>query len=68
MLKFLTIDCPKCDILEDKLKEKKLEYEKIFDMQYFEEIGVKDKTFPMLQLEDGTILDYLNAVRYVNKI
>lgn len=68
MLKFLTIDCPKCDILEDKLKEKKLEYEKIFDMQYFEEIGVKDRTFPMLQLEDDTILDYLNAVRYINKI
>ena len=29
MIKFLTIDCPKCDILEDKLKAAGLEYETI---------------------------------------
>ena len=31
MVKFLTIDCPKCDILEEKLKNKNVEFETIKD-------------------------------------
>ena len=68
MIKFLTIDCPKCDILEDKLKEKGLEYEAIKDENYFDQKGLRGEAFPFLELEDGTILNYLSSVRYINNI
>ena len=68
MLKFLTIDCPKCDILEEKLRSKNVEFETIKDRSYFEEKDLIERSFPMLELEDGTILDYYNSVRYVNQL
>lgn len=68
MLKFLTIDCPKCDILEDKLKEKNIAYETVKDEVYFDSKGLLGEAFPFLELEDGTILNYFNAVKYINKI
>lgn len=68
MLKFLTIDCPKCDILEEKLKSKHVKFETIKDQAYFEEKGLMERSFPMLELEDGTILDYFNSVKYINQL
>lgn len=68
MIKFLTIDCPKCDILEDKLKEAELEYETIKDEAYFDSKGLLGEAFPFLELEDGTVLNYLNSVRYIKSI
>lgn len=68
MVRFLTIDCPKCDILEEKLKNKNVEFETIKDQKYFEEKNVMDRSFPMLELEDGTILDYFNSVKYINQL
>ena len=66
MLKFLTIDCPKCDILEDKLKEKNIAYQTVKDEAYFDSKGLLGEAFPFLELEDGTILNYFNAVKYIN--
>lgn len=68
MIKFLTIDCPKCDILEDKLKAVGLEYETIKDESYFSSKGLLGEVFPFLELEDGTLLNYLNSIRYINSI
>ena len=68
MLKFLIIDCPKCDILEEKLKSKNVEFETIKDRSYFEEKDLIERSFPMLELEDGTILDYYNSVKYINQL
>ena len=68
MIKFLTIDCPKCDILEDKLKEAGLEYETIKDEAYFDDKGLLGEAFPFLELEDGTLLNYLNSIRYIKSI
>ena len=68
MIKFLTIDCPKCDILEDKLKEAELKYETIKDKAYFDSKGLLGEAFPFLELEDGTLLNYLNSIRYIKSI
>lgn len=66
MLKFLTIDCPRCDILEDKLKAKNIEFERIDDKSLFQEQGINE--FPLLELESGERLRYFDAVKYINNL
>ena len=66
MLRFLTIDCPRCDILEDKLKQKNIEFERINDQIWFNEQGINE--FPLLELESGERLNYFDAVKYINKL
>jgi glutaredoxin len=64
-VKFYTTHCPKCEILEEKLKEKKIKYEIITDEKIMIEKGFK--TMPNLEV-DGKIMNYLESVKFLNKI
>ena len=66
MIKFLTIDCPRCDILEEKLKAKNIEFERIDDRAFFEAEGINE--FPLLEIEHGERLKYFDAVKYINNL
>lgn len=59
-----TTHCPKCRILEKKLADKGVSF-KICDSRD-ELSAAKINSVPVLQLPDGTKLDYLAAVKYVN--
>jgi len=61
-----TTGCPKCRILERKLDDKKLEYEKCEDKNTMAELGIR--AVPVLKVEDGRMLGYFEAVKYVNAL
>jgi glutaredoxin-related protein len=64
-VKFYTTHCPKCVILEEKLKEKKIKYEIVTDEKIMMEKGFK--TMPNLEV-DGKIMNYLESVKFLNKM
>lgn len=57
--------CPKCNILENKLKEKNITYSEINDVNVMTEKGFT--TVPMLEV-DGTVMDYKTAFNYVESL
>lgn len=65
MIKMYTIECPKCMVLEKKLIAKGIEFTKVMDTKIFEELGID--LFPMLEV-DGELLDFSNAIKYINNI
>lgn len=56
--------CPRCIVLEKKLKEKGISYEEVNDISVMEEKGFM--SVPKLEV-DGTIMDYAEAFRYINE-
>ena len=65
MIKFYTTHCPKCHVLELKLKQKSLDYEE-FDT--VEEMLAKGLTSaPYLEIDDK-LLNFSEAVKYVNSL
>lgn len=61
-----TTGCPKCRILEKKLLDKKIEFDKCDDTEKMAELGIT--SVPVLKLEDGTMLGYFEAVKHVNAL
>ena len=64
MITLYSTNCPKCKVLETKLKNKNIEYNTCTDVEEMTAHGIK--TAPTLQLEDNTILNFTDAVRWVN--
>ena len=58
-----TTHCPKCKVLESKLKEKGIEYKEETDVSKLVEKGFK--TVPVLEVDDK-LLTFYDAVKYVN--
>ena len=65
MINLYTINCPKCIVLEKKLKEKDIQFEIVEDMDIMEQKGFMSA--PMLEV-DGEIMDFSNAVKWINEI
>ena len=59
-----TTGCSKCKILESKLNEKEIKYDVCEDKEVMKSKGFR--SVPVLELDDGTILTYGKAVKYVN--
>ena len=59
-----TTHCPKCEILERKLKEKGVAYQICDDADMMRGLGIS--SVPALEFPDRTIIDYFAAVKYVN--
>ena len=59
-----TTHCPKCRILEKKLTDKGIEFEKIDDVKTMTDAGIEEA--PALELPSGIVLSYYQAVKYVN--
>ena len=62
-VKLYTIDCPKCEILEAKLNDKNIKFEKITDEDIAKSLGID--TFPVLEV-NGELLKFSDANKWVN--
>ena len=60
-----TIDCPKCKVLEQKLKAKDIKYKAFTDVDEMIKKGLS--TMPVLEV-NGNILDFSAAVKWVNEV
>lgn len=63
MIKMYSTHCPKCKILETKLRQKNIQYEECSDVDEMLKKGIE--TVPVLEV-DGQLLDFGNAVKWVN--
>ena len=66
MIKLYTTHCPQCKILESKLEKKNIKYEAHDDIEEMKQMGFKGA--PVIQQEDGTILNFAAAVKWVNSL
>lgn len=55
--------CPKCNVLEKKLKQKNIDYEEINDINIMQEKGYM--SVPVLEV-DGESMDFSTANRWIN--
>ena len=62
---FYTIDCPKCRVLESKLKAKKVNFEECRDVEIMQEKGFENA--PMLEV-DGIAMSFVEAVKWINNL
>lgn len=65
-MRLFTIHCPKCKVLETKLKQKNIDYEEILDEEIIKKEGIDE--LPILELDDGTRLSFIEANKYVNSL
>lgn len=61
---FYSTKCPKCMVLEAKLKQKGVEYIENNDIEKMLNLGIKSA--PVLCV-DGVMLDFADAVAWANK-
>lgn len=67
-MKLYSTNCPKCNVIEKKLRNKNIEFEKITDFDY-DKMREKGFSFaPILETNDGILLDYSDANNYINAI
>lgn len=59
-----TSHCPKCKVLETKLKQKKVEYVEVDDVDVMLAKGIKSA--PYLEV-DGALMNFNDAVKWVNE-
>lgn len=55
--------CPKCNVLEKKLKKKNISYEEVNDIEIMKEKGYL--SVPVLEI-DGTAMDFNTASDWIN--
>ena len=60
-----TIDCPKCIVLEKKLKEKNIGFLKVSDEETLVAKGFGDSSFPILDV-GGIVMNYKTAISWIN--
>lgn len=65
MITLYTIGCPKCEILEKKLINAGLKFEKCTDILVMERFNINE--VPCLEIE-GKLLDFKGAIDYINKL
>ena len=63
MVKFYSTHCPKCTILERKMKAKNIEYTEINDTKLMISLGLR--MAPALQIDDGKLMNFGEAVKWV---
>ena len=57
--------CPRCDVLEKKLQQKKIDYKEINDVEIMKEKGYL--TVPILEV-DGKSMDFKAANDWINSL
>lgn len=60
MIKLYSTHCPKCKILETKLKQKNIQYEECNNIEEMLSKGIQ--SVPVLEI-DGKMLDFGKAIR-----
>ena len=56
--------CPRCSVLEKKLKKKNLQYTEINDVDKMLEMGLKST--PALQIDGGALMNFQEANEWIN--
>lgn len=64
MITVYTTHCPKCKIIESKLKAKNIEYIEVTDVEEIARLGFQ--TVPVVDV-DGTILNFGEANKWINE-
>ena len=64
MIILYSTNCPKCKVLEQKLKSKNIEYIEFTDIDKMIEMGFS--VMPMLEV-DGVIMDFGTANKWINE-
>lgn len=59
MITLYSTNCPKCKVIETKLKNANIEYSINLDIETMKQKGMKSA--PYLELEDGSLLDFSKA-------
>ena len=69
MITLYSTNCPKCKVLEQKLKQKNIEYSTVTDMDEIVEYGRKHnlKSAPILEV-DNEPYDFMQALEYIKNI
>jgi len=65
MIILYSTNCPKCKVLEQKLKSKNIEYIEFTDVNKMIEMGFS--VMPMLEV-DGVVMDFTTANKWINEI
>lgn len=60
-----TQGCPKCKVLEMKLKQKNIDYETISDIEIMKNKGIS--SLPVLEVDDK-LYNFTDAVKFVNEL
>ena len=61
---YTTQTCPKCQILKKKLADKGIDYEEFTDEDEMQRMGIM--SVPVMDV-DGKLLDFPEAIKYVNE-
>ncbi len=69
MIKLYTTNCPKCKVLEKKLDELNLTYDKVYDKDVIMSVSRQNKILsaPILQVDDD-YYKFSDALNYVKDI
>ena len=67
-MKLYTTHCPKCRVIERKLEAKGIEYEEVTDIDKIIEVAstIGVNSAPLLETDDGKVLDFMEANRLLN--
>lgn len=57
--------CPRCKVLKMKLDQKGIQYENVTDVEVMKEKGFKEA--PKLEIADGTVMDFKEAVEWIKE-
>jgi len=63
MIKLYSTNCPRCHVLQKKLDAKNIQYEIHTDREEMINLGLKNA--PALEIEEGTLLDFGEAIKWV---
>ena len=55
--------CPRCKVLETKLKQKNIKYTEETDVDKMLAIGLKSA--PALKVDDGDLMDFSKAIEWI---
>lgn len=58
--------CPKCNVLKMKLDAKQIPYEISEDLDFLMDRNIME--VPVLELENGNLLSFTEAVSYINTL
>lgn len=61
-----TIGCPKCNVLEKKMRMKGVQFEVCRDIPTMQELGITSA--PRVRVDDGELMDFTKANKWINSL
>lgn len=65
MITLYTTHCPKCNVLQQKLNSKNIEFEICDDIDYMLSLNIQQA--PYLEV-DNKLMDFSKAIKWINEI